>query len=80
MSLTYGYDLKDGDKILEVPIQVAKILEPLIVLRGALINHFPICAIMNFVPAMPVVPHSIFSAAHSFMGPISQLRTIGANR
>ena len=45
MSLTYGYDLKDGDKMLEAPIQAAKILEPLIVPGGALINHFPICAI-----------------------------------
>ncbi len=52
MSLTFGYDLKDGDKILEASNQLASMLRPLIVpARGALVNVFPICAVFNFIPA-----------------------------
>ena len=29
MSPTYGYDLKDGDKILEAPVQMGALLSPL---------------------------------------------------
>jgi hypothetical protein len=60
MSLTYGYDLKDGDKMLEAPVQAAKLLSPLIRPGAALINHLPFCAVSNFIPAMLVVPNSYF--------------------
>jgi hypothetical protein len=72
MSLTFGYDLKEGDKILEAPVQVTKILSPLVLPGAALVNHFPFCVVSSFIPAMVVVPHGCsFSATHSFMGPIS---------
>jgi hypothetical protein len=52
MSLTFGYDLKDGDKILETSNQLVSILRPIIVpARGALVNLFPFCAGFNFIPA-----------------------------
>jgi hypothetical protein len=51
MSLTFGYDLKDGDKILEASNQLAGMLRPLIVPgRGALVNVLPICAVFTFIP------------------------------
>jgi hypothetical protein len=60
MSLTFGYDLKDGDKILEAPIQASKIHGPLVQPGAALINHFPFRAVSNFVLAMVVMPHGYF--------------------
>ena len=59
MSLTYGYDLKDGDKMLEAPTQASKILSPLVVPGGALVNHLPFRKLSDF-PAMVVVPHRYF--------------------
>jgi hypothetical protein len=79
MSLTYGYDLKDGDKILEAPVQTAELLSPLMLPGATLVNHVPFCAItclsLPYYQCLTVM----FSAAHSFMGPILQLRTIRAN-
>ena len=45
MSLTYGYDLKDGDKILEASALVVELLSPLLLPGGSLVNHLPFCAI-----------------------------------
>jgi hypothetical protein len=73
MSLTYGYDLKDGDKMLEAPHQTTRLMAPLVLPGAALVNHVPICAISNFIPAVLGVPHIYFSAARSFLGPILQL-------
>ncbi len=48
MSLTFGYDLKDGDKISEAPDKLASILRPVAVPgRGALVNLLPFCASFN---------------------------------
>jgi hypothetical protein len=80
MSVTYGYDLKDGDKILEAPELAAEILSPLVLPGAALVNHLPFCAISDFVSAILEVSHSRFSTAHSFVGPILQLQIIGTNR
>jgi hypothetical protein len=81
MSLTYGYDVKDGDKFLEAPVQASKLLTPLLLPGALLVNHLPFCAAYNFLRAVLVVSHVIFfSAIHSFMGPIPQLRTVGADR
>ena len=79
MSLAYGYDLKGGDKMLEAPVEAAKIMTPLVLPGSALVNHLPICALSNFVHAEQRFLTAIFSTIHSFMGPILQLRTIGAN-
>jgi hypothetical protein len=79
MSLTYGYDLTDGDKILEAPHQTTRLMAPLVLPGAALVNHVPICAVSNFVPPVLAVPHTNFSAVHSCMGSVLQLQTCGAN-
>jgi hypothetical protein len=53
MSLTFGYDLKDGDKILEAPLQVSRLLGPLSQPGAALVNYFPFCAVS--IPSLPLV-------------------------
>ena len=60
MSLTYGYDLKDGDKILEAPVQAGEIMSPLLLPGGALVNLLPVCAVSYFLPAILVGSHSPF--------------------
>ena len=61
MSLTFGYDLKDDDKILEAPNKLSSILRPLIIPgRGALIDTLPFCAISQFLSCIPVVSHGCF--------------------
>jgi hypothetical protein len=64
MSLTYGYDLKAGDNILEAPHQISKTLSPLLLPGGALVNHLPFCAFSTLVTAMLVVPHNYFLVRH----------------
>jgi hypothetical protein len=44
MSLAYGYDIKDGDKMLQAPIQTIELLAPLVLPGGALVNHLPFSA------------------------------------
>ena len=80
MSIIYGYDVKDGDKILDAPDWGVEVLSPLTLPGAALVNHLPFCTVSDLVPAILVMSHSRFSAAHSFVGPILQLQTIGANR
>ena len=60
MSLTYGYDLKDGDKILEAPVQSNELLSPLVLPGAALVNHLPFCAIAHFITVIPPVSHDYF--------------------
>ena len=48
MSLTYGYDLKSGDKILEAPVRTNKIMSGLILPGASLVNHISFCAPSNF--------------------------------
>ena len=81
MSLTFGYDLKDGDRIIEASDQFSSILRPLVVpARGALVNAFPICAVFNLMFARLLRFIAVFSAPHPFVGPILQLQTISSNR
>jgi len=70
MSLTYGYDLKDGDKILEAPAQIHELLSPVLLPGATLVNHLPFRATTRL--SLPYYQRltTIFSAAHSFMGPI----------
>ena len=44
MSLTYGYDLKEGDDIIAAPIQAAEMLVQLVLPGAAMVNHLPFCA------------------------------------
>jgi hypothetical protein len=64
MSLTYGYDLKDGDEILEAPTGAAEKLSPLLLPGGALVNHLPFCAISNFILPRIVVSYSYVLVRH----------------
>ena len=79
MSITFGYDLKKGDKMVDAPDQITKLMRQFSVPGPALVNYLPFCALSNFIPAMPVVTKSYFSAGHSFVGPILQLQTTGTN-
>ena len=49
MSLTYGCDVKDGDEMLEAPIQVAKMMTPLFLPGAVMVNNLPLCALFSFV-------------------------------
>jgi hypothetical protein len=44
MSLTYGYDLKEGDDIIAAPVQAGEMLVPLVLPGAAMVNHIPCCA------------------------------------
>ncbi|KAF8498603.1 cytochrome P450 [Russula emetica] len=48
MSLTYGYDLRDGDKILEAPVQANELLSPLVLPGATLVNHLPF---LRYIPS-----------------------------
>ncbi|KAH9952456.1 cytochrome P450 [Russula dissimulans] len=57
MSLTYGYDLKKGDKIIAAPIQATEIMSPLVVPGGSLVNQLPFLRhIPSWVPWLSYEP------------------------
>ena len=63
MSLTYGYDLKEGDEILEAPIQIGETMSPLLLPGAALVNHLPFCELL--VKSSPCCSSSqLFSVRH----------------
>jgi hypothetical protein len=64
MSFTYGYDLRDGDKILEALTQVSEILSPLLIPGRALINSLPFCTISNLHPCNSSSVSRLFSVRH----------------
>jgi hypothetical protein len=81
MSLTYGYDLKKGDKMLEAPEKTSELLT-LVTQPGALLaNHFPFCAVSGLSLLCQVSSDLmvLFSTPYSLMDTIHQLRTTGAN-
>ncbi|KAH9987419.1 cytochrome P450 [Russula vinacea] len=43
MSLTYGYDLNDGDDFVAAPIQATEIMSRVVLPGGTLVNHLPFC-------------------------------------
>ena len=49
MSLTFSYDLKDGDKILEAPNQLNSILRGLAPAGIAPLQLLPYCAVSSFI-------------------------------
>jgi hypothetical protein len=64
MALTYGYDLKDGDKILEAPAQIHELLSPLLLPGATLVNHLPFRAIIRFYPCHTTSVSQLFSVRH----------------
>ena len=60
MSLTFGYDLKDDDKILEAPNQLSGILRGCTPSGQALLRLLPFCAISQLCPRLLLVSQSHF--------------------
>lgn len=57
MSLTYGYDLNDGDELMAAPIQATELMSRVILPGAVLVNHLPFCTVLYFIDAM-LVSHS----------------------
>jgi hypothetical protein len=57
MSLTYGYDLNDGDEFMAAPIQAAEMTTRVVLPGAVLVNHLPFCTVLYFITAM-LVSHS----------------------
>jgi hypothetical protein len=78
MSLTYGYDLKEGDEMIASPVQAFEMLIPLIMPGAALVNNLPFCEtrfVSVFIWRLTVIPSEVYS----FVGTMAQLQTIGTN-
>jgi hypothetical protein len=60
MSLTYGYDIKKGDKMIEAPEKILELMDPVLKPGGSLVNHIPFCAVSRFISVVLVVPNGIF--------------------
>ena len=58
MSITFGYDLKEGDRIVEAPDQITHLTRPFAIPGSALVNYLPFCELSNFVPVVLAVPNS----------------------
>ena len=58
MSIAFGYDVKKGDRMVEVPDQIIQLMGPFALPGAALVNYLPFCALSNFVPVVLVVPNS----------------------
>ena len=57
MSLTYGYDLNDGDELMAAPIQATEITARVILPGAVLVNHLPFRTVIYFIAVM-LVSHS----------------------
>ena len=51
MSIVYGYDLKENDKIIEAPVELSNILARLVLPGAALVNYFPFCMNLHVIDA-----------------------------
>jgi hypothetical protein len=52
MSLTYGYDLKEGDDMIAAPVQAGEMMSRAILPGAALVNIFPFCAVFSRILMM----------------------------
>ena len=59
MSLTYGYDPKEGDDMMATPVQTSELMALLLLPGRALVNNFPFCA-GAFVIITMLAPHRYF--------------------
>jgi hypothetical protein len=59
MSLTYGYDLNDGDDFMEAPIQAVELVSRIVLPGAVLVNHFPFCASILSHPCMCLTTFSV---------------------
>ena len=49
MSLTYGYDLKEGDDMIAAPVQVNEMLIPFLLPGASMVNHLPFRAVVFII-------------------------------
>ena len=54
MSLTYGYDLNDGDELMVAPIQASEMVSRLMLPGATVVNHLPFCTVIYFITAIPM--------------------------
>ena len=59
MSLTYGYDLNNGDDFMTAPIHAGEIVSRVVLPGAVLVNHIPFCAFLYLITPMQV-SHSFF--------------------
>ena len=78
MSITYGYDPKEGDDMMVAPIRATEMITQLLLPGAALVNDFPFCAAIYCILTMLSRLTATFSEIYPFMGTMAQLRTIGA--
>jgi hypothetical protein len=78
MSITYGYDPKEGDDMMVAPIRATELITQLLLPGAALVNDFPFCEAIYFILTMLWRLTATFSEIYPFMGTMAQLRTIGA--
>ena len=57
MSLTYGYDLNDGDELMAAPIQATEMMSRIVLPGAVLVNHLPFCTVLYSIISM-LVSHS----------------------
>ena len=67
MSLTYGFDLNDGEDFMAASIQATEIMSRVVLPGETLVNHYPFCAIPYFITAM-LVSHGYFQCGSFIPG------------
>ena len=65
MSLTYGYDLNDGDELMAAPIQATEMMSRVVLPGAVLVNHLPFCTVLYSITFM-LVSHS-YSQCDTFI-------------
>jgi len=78
MSLTYGYDLKEGDDMIAAPLQVNEMLIPYLLPGASMVNHLPFRAVVSIIVTILVLT-DVFSEIHPPMDALAQLWTIGTD-
>jgi hypothetical protein len=78
MSLTYGYDPKEGDDMMAAPIRATEMITRLLLPGAALVNEFPSRAVMYCIILISSKLTVISSEVYSLMGTMAQLRIVGA--
>ena len=65
MSLTYGYDLNDGDEFMAAPIEAAELSSRVIPPGAVLVNHLPFCTVLYFIT--PILVSHGYSQCGTFI-------------
>ena len=65
MSLTYGYDLNDGDEFMAAPIEANELMTRVVPPGAVLVNHLPFCTVL-YLFTVTLVSHS-YSQCDTFI-------------